>query len=67
MKDYEVMVGLFAKHEILFMLFWDGRHIYFLYLFLYIVHSSPFLCVCGDDRITCYPGADDLTGGPGDA
>jgi len=38
-------------------------------IFLYIVHSSPFLCVCvcTDDRITCYPGADDLTGGPGDA
>ena len=34
---------------------------------LYIVHSSPFLCVCGDDRITCYSGADDLTSGPGDA
>jgi len=35
--------------------------------FLYIVHSSPFLSVCGDDRIACYPGADDLTSGPGDA
>ena len=23
-------------------------------IFLYIVHSSPFLCVCGDDRITCW-------------
>jgi len=31
------------------------------------VHSSPYLCVCGDDRITCYPGADDLTGEPGHA
>ena len=31
------------------------------------VHSSPYLCVCGDDRITCYPRADDLTGEPGDA
>jgi len=34
---------------------------------LCIVHSSPYLCVCGDDRITCYPGADDLTGEPRDA
>ena len=25
------------------------------------------ICVCGDDRISCYPGADDLTGEPGDA
>ena len=53
------------------MLFWDGWHIYFMYLFIYIyiyiVHSSPFPCVCGDDRITCYPGADDVIGGPGDA
>ena len=49
------------------MLFWVGEHIYIHVLFIYIVHSSPFLCVCGDDRITCYPGADDLTGGPGDA
>ena len=32
-----------------------GVHIYFIY-----VHSSPFLFVCGDDRITCYPGADVL-------
>jgi len=36
-------------------------------IFLYIVHNSPFLCVCGDDQITRYLGADDLTGGPGDA
>jgi len=49
------------------MLFWNGRHIYFMYLFIYNVHSSPFLCVCGDDRITCYPRADDVTSGPGDA
>jgi len=34
---------------------------------LYIMHNSPYLCVCGDDRITCYPGADDVTGGPRDA
>jgi len=49
------------------MLFWDGWHIYFMYLFIYIMHSSPFLCVCGNDQMTRYPGADDLTGGPGDA
>jgi len=36
-------------------------------IFLCIVHSSPFPCVCGDDRITRYPGADDLTNGRGDA
>jgi len=34
---------------------------------MFIVHSSPYLCVYGDDRIICYPGADDLTGEPGDA
>jgi len=38
------------------------------YICLYfIVHSSPYLCVCGDDRIPCYPGADDLASEPGDA
>jgi len=37
------------------------------YLFYIYVHSSPYLFVCGDDRITCYPGADDLIGEPGDA
>jgi len=35
-------------------------------LYMYVVHRSPFLCVCGDDRITYYPGADDVTGGLGD-
>jgi len=33
---------------------------------LYIVHNSPYLCACDDDRIICYSGADDLTGEPGD-
>jgi len=47
------------------MLFWVGKHIY-IHVIFYNVHSSPFLCVCGDDRITRYSGADDLTGGPGD-
>jgi len=52
----------------LIMLFWVGKHVYFTYIYLYfIVHSSPYLCVCGDDRISCYLGADDVTGGPGDA
>jgi len=51
----------------LVMLFWVGKHIYTHVFFIYVVHSSPFLCVCGNDRVTCYPGADDVTGGPGDA
>ncbi|QCD89517.1 hypothetical protein DEO72_LG4g463 [Vigna unguiculata] len=29
--------------------------------------GSPYLCVHGDDRMIRYPGADDLTGEPGDA
>ena len=36
-------------------------------VFLIIVHNSPYLCVFGDDRLICYPGADDVTGEPGDA
>jgi len=31
------------------------------------VHSSHPISVCGDDQISYYPGADDVTGGPGDA
>ena len=51
----------------LIMLFWDGWHIYFMYLFIYILCIAHPFCVCGDDRITRYPRADDLTSGPGDA
>jgi len=36
-------------------------------IYIYIVHSSPYLCVCGDDRVIYYPGADDVSGEPGDA
>jgi len=28
------------------------------------MHSSPYLFVCGDDQVTCYSGADDVTGEP---
>ena len=28
----------------------------------FYMHSSPYLCVCGDDRMIYYPGADVLTG-----
>jgi len=38
--------------------------IFILYLY---VHSSPYLFVCGDDQITCYPGVDVLTGEPRNA
>ena len=60
-------LGDLESMRILIMLFWVGKHIYIHVWFIYIVHSSPFLCVCGDDRITCYLGAYDVTGGPGDA
>jgi len=46
----------------LFSLGWVSYFIFFIY-----VHSSPYLFVRGDDRITCYLGADNLTGEPGDA
>jgi len=35
--------------------------------YIFIVHSSPYLCVYGDDQIICYPRADDVTGEPADA
>jgi len=28
--------------------------------------SSPLLCVCGDDRVTCHTGADDVLGDVGE-
>jgi len=59
--------GELKSMSILVMLFWVGQHIYIHVLIIYIVHTSPFLCVCGYDRITCYPGADDVTGEPVDA
>jgi len=46
-----------------------GWETYLLHISVYIVivHSSSYLCVFGDDRIIFYPGADDVTGEPGDA
>jgi len=29
--------------------------------------SSPYLCVCGDDHVTCYMGADVDAGGHAEA
>ena len=37
------------------------------YLFYILVHSSPYLFVCDDDRVICYSGAYDVTGEPGAA
>jgi len=34
---------------------------------LFNMHSSLYLCVCGDDRIIYYSRADVLIGEPGDA
>jgi len=61
------MNGEFENNEIFSHIIFGMGGIFISCIFLYIVHNSPFLCVCGEDRITCYPGADDLTGGPGDA
>ena len=43
---------------------WAGG--YFIFIYVY-VHNSPYLFVCGDDRVTCYLRADDVLGGSGDA
>jgi len=29
---------------------------------LFFILSSPYLCVCGDDHVICYMGADGDTG-----
>jgi len=61
LSDLEIM-------SFVLMLFWVGKHVYFTYICLYfVVHNSPYLCVCGDDWISCYPGVDDVIGGLGDA
>jgi len=59
-------MGNLKTMKYLVMYFWDGWHIYFMYIY-YIVHSSLYLCVCGDDRLIYYPGADGVSGEPGDA
>jgi len=42
---------------------WVGLiHISFIY-----VHNSPYLFVCDDDQVTCYPGSKWCTCEPGDA
>jgi len=68
MKDYEVMVEWFENYEICIsvILGWETC-LFHISIYIYILHSSPYLCVYGDDRITCYPGADDLRGEPEDA
>jgi len=40
--------------------------VFYIYLLFYFL-SSPFLFVCGDDRVIRYTGADDDTGGAEDA
>jgi len=37
--------------------------VYFIFIFIY-AHISPYQFVCGDDRIMCYLGVDDVTGEP---
>jgi len=60
-------LGDLKSMRILIMLFRLGKtYLYSCVSVLDIMHSSPFLCVCDDDRITRYPGADDLTDEPGD-
>jgi len=50
------------------MYFWVGEtYLFHISVYIVIVHSSPYLCVFGDDRIICYSGADDVTGEPEDA
>ena len=42
-------------------------NIYFIDLYVYIITSSPFMFVFGDDRVVCHTGADDILGDVGDA
>jgi len=47
-------------------IFMNGMGNYFILIYVY-VNSSPYLFLCGDDRVIYYPGADDVSGEPGDA
>jgi len=52
----------------LFSLGWMTYLFHYIYIYIYIyIYAYLTQSVCGDDRITCYPGADELTGEPGDA
>jgi len=44
----------------------NGLGDYFIFIYVY-VHSSPYMFVCGDDRVIYYPGADDVSSESGDA
>ena len=61
-------LGDLESMRILIMYFWVGEtYLFHISVYIVIVHSSPYLCVFGDDRIICYSGADDVTGEPEDA
>jgi len=40
--------------------------IFILCIYVYLCIPYP-ICVCGDDRVIYYPGADDVSGEPGAA
>ena len=42
-------------------------NLYLFKLYVYILTSSPFLFVFGDDRVTCHMGADNVSSDAGDA
>jgi len=68
MKDYEVMVGWFGEYKKFdYVILGLEAYLFLISVYIFLVHSSPYLCVYGDDRINYYPGADDVTGEPGDA
>jgi len=48
-------------------MFFLGWVAYLFHVYFYILCIAHPFYVCGDDQITCYPGADDLTGELGDA
>ena len=60
------MIGGFEKYEDFNYVILGLGKTYLIHISVYIVfvHSSPYLCVYGDDRIICYPGVDDVIGEP---
>jgi len=52
------------KYEIRYVILGWETYLYSCFFIYMLCIAHPF-CVCGDDWVTCYPGADDVTSGSG--
>ena len=52
------------KYLVMLLLGWAA---YLFHVYIFILCIAHPICVCGNDRVIYYPGADDVSGEPGDA